>query len=123
MYNVGNKNLYPDLDNGIRSLTEKLTDDGKFKIPSLRNVALTAPYLHDGSTNTLNEIIDQYARGGRLITTGPNAGDGSLNKCKDNRIKGFMLSPKEKQDLINFLFSLTDSSVLTNPDFQNPFNP
>ena len=122
LYNVANKNKYPDEDKGLADITNKTNDDGKFKIPSLRNVALTAPYMHDGSINTLEEVIDMYMNGGRQIISGPLAGDGKNNNLKDKRINGFKLSPVEKKQLIDFLFSLTDSSVLTNPAFQNPFN-
>lgn len=122
LYNVLNKNIYPAEDNGLAAITNKIRDDGKFKIPSLRNVSLTAPYMHDGSMNTLEEIIDMYIRGGRKTTTGPFTGDGKYNSNKDKRINGFILSAGEKKDLISFLFSLTDSSVLTNTAFQNPFN-
>ena len=122
LYNVSNKNKYPDEDNGLIIITGKATDDGKFKIPSLRNVALTAPYMHDGSINTLEEVIDMYVNGGRNISTGLIAGDGKNNNLKDKRISGFTLSQAEKKQLIDFLFSLTDSSVLNNKAFQNPFN-
>lgn len=122
LYNVLNKNIYPTEDNGLAAITNNTRDDGKFKIPSLRNVSLTSPYMHDGSMNTLEEIIDMYARGGRKTTTGPFAGDGKYNSNKDKRINGFSLAEDEKKELISFLFCLTDSAVLTRPAFQNPFN-
>jgi cytochrome c peroxidase len=122
LYNINNSSKYPENDKGPASFTKKEIDNGKFKIPSLRNAALTAPYMHDGSMNTLEEIIDMYARGGRNITNGPMAGDGKNNTNKDKRITGFTISAKEKKQLIDFLYSLTDSSILTNPHFQNPFN-
>jgi cytochrome c peroxidase len=122
LYNINNSNKYTENDKGLASFSKKETDDGKFKIPSLRNVALTSPYMHDGTMNTLEEIIDMYARGGRNIINGPMAGDGKKNTNKDKRIAGFTISAKEKKQVIDFLYSLTDSSVLTNPHFQNPFN-
>ena len=122
LYNVLNKNKYPEDDNGLQAFTNNPADNGKFKIPSLRNVTLTAPYMHDGSINTLEEVIEMYANGGRQITAGPFAGDGKNNNLKDKRIKGFVLLPAERKQLLDFLFALTDSSVLTNPAFQNPFN-
>ncbi len=122
LYNVLNKNKYPEDDNGLETFTNNPADNGKFKIPSLRNVLLTAPYMHDGSINTLEEVIDMYANGGRLIRSGPFAGDGKNNNLKDKRIKGFVLLPAEKKQLIDFLFALSDSSVPTNPVFQNPFS-
>lgn len=122
LYNIANSNHYPAADRGLAEKTGQEADDGKFKVPSLRNVALTAPYMHDGSINTIEEVIDMYQQGGRNITSGPDAGDGRSNKLKSVLIKGFSLTPTEKKELISFLFSLTDSTVLKNPAFQNPFN-
>ena len=122
LYNVSNTNRYPGADKGLAAISCRTDDDGKFKIPALRNVSLTAPYMHDGSINTLEEVIAVYANGGRNIIAGPNTGDGKNNTLKDKRISGFSVSAVEKKQLIDFLFSLADSSVLTNPAFQNPFN-
>ena len=122
LYNINNQNKYPLTDNGLIGTTKNVLDDGKYKIPSLRNVILTAPYMHDGSVASINEVIDIYARGGRLITKGAFKGDGKLNKNKHSLIKGFTLSDKEKKELIDFLTSLTDSSLFYNPQFKNPFN-
>jgi cytochrome c peroxidase len=121
LYNVNGENRYPDDDAGLSMVTENVKDNGRFKIPSLRNVAITAPYTHDGTVNTLGEMIDIYATGGRKIEHGPNAGNGAMNKNKSSLITGFKITPEQKQELIDFLFSLTDSSVLKNPAFQNPF--
>jgi cytochrome c peroxidase len=123
LYNTGNSNRYPAADNGLSACTGKAADDGKFKTPSLRNVALTAPYMHDGSVTTLNEVIDMYERGGRSIAIGPLAGDGYLNSNKSKLLKGFSISPEEKIQLLAFLYALTDSSILANPAFKNPFVP
>ena len=65
---------------------------GRFKAPSLRNVALTAPYMHDGSIATLEAAVDHYAAGGRNITEGPFAGDGRASPFKDPLIAGIDLS-------------------------------
>jgi cytochrome c peroxidase len=121
LYNVNNKNEYPTNDNGIYNITHQSKDNGKFKIPSLRNVMLTAPYMHDGSIATINEVIEMYARGGRFIDYGNNKGDGKLNRNKSKLIAGFILSKDEKRDLINFLTSLTDSSIFYKQMFKNPF--
>jgi cytochrome c peroxidase len=120
LYNVQNQNKYPELDNGIAQFTKQPTDDGMFKIPSLRNVLLTAPYMHDGSVESIEEVINIYSRGGRNIAFGPNTGDGKNNKKKHKLITGFSISETEKQDLISFLGALTDSTIFTNPIFQNP---
>jgi cytochrome c peroxidase len=120
LYNIGNR--YPGHDNGLRRITQKISDDGRFKTPSLRNITLTAPYMHDGSVATLSEVMDHYARRGRLVTLGPWAGDGAKNPNKSAHLRGFSLSAEEKKQLLAFLASLTDSTVLDNPAFQNPFS-
>ena len=121
LYNVKNENKYPVADNGIIQYTKNPIDNGKYKVPSLRNVALTAPYMHDGSVQTLSEVIDIYAAGGRNITNGPNLGDGRKNRLKNKLITGITLGNQEKKDLLNFLHTLTDSTIFQNPKFQNPF--
>ena len=116
LYKVGNKNEYPTTDNGIIVFTKNKKDDGKFKIPSLRNVLLTAPYMHDGSIANIEDVIDMYARGGRKI----NTDDGKLNANKSKLITGFSITTKEKNDLIHFLNALTDSSIFYKQIFKNP---
>jgi cytochrome c peroxidase len=96
---------------------------GRMKPPSLRNVALTAPYMHDGSLATLADVVDHYARGGRLIPSGPNAGDGALNRNKSPFITGFPLTDAAKADLLAFLESLSDRDFTTDPRFADPFAP
>lgn len=120
LYNVLDKNTYPEGDQGVFDITGLDKDKGRFKIPSLRNAALTAPYFHDGSAATLSEVIDIYSRGGRQIVNGPLKGDGKNNLYKDKRIHGFAINEKEKRALLAFLYSLTDSSVLVNPLFTAP---
>jgi cytochrome c peroxidase len=121
LYNLKNQNKYPENDNGIIQFTNMQEDNGKFKIPSLRNVMLTSPYMHDGSVASLGEVLDIYAAGGRNITKGINFGDGRKNELKSKLIKGFVLNNQEKIDLLNFLQTLTDSTIFKNPKFQNPF--
>jgi cytochrome c peroxidase len=88
---------------------------GRFRTPSLRNVAVTAPYMHDGSIGTLGEVIDHYAGGGRSALAGHRS------PLTSPLISGFTLDNKEKADLIAFLEALTDPSFLTNPEIQSPF--
>lgn len=121
LYNIGGQNRYPARDPGLYASTRKESDHGRFRIPSLRNVALTAPYMHDGSMETLNEVLDHYQRGGRTIEAGPDAGDGQRNHFKDPLIKGFTLSPSDRHALLSFLFALTDTSYLRQEHVQNPF--
>ncbi len=89
-----------------------------FKVPTLRNIELTAPYMHDGSIATLEEVIKHYKAGGRTIKDGKNAGNGSENPFKSSFVRGFYLTPQETQDLIEFLKSLTDDAFVNNPKFR-----
>lgn len=98
---------FPDAGRG--EVTENVSDYGKFRIPTLRNIALTAPYMHDGRFETLEEVIDHYNDGGHP----------SYNK--DPLMEPQGLNEEQKQDLINFLHMLTDEDLLTNPEYSNPF--
>ena len=88
---------------------------------NMRNVAVTAPYMHDGSIATLEAVIAHYARGGRLLAKGPFPGDGRLSPFKSEFVTGFELNDQERDDLVNFLESLTDESVLADERFSDPF--
>lgn len=120
LYNCNNQATYPKHDTGIAETTQKKVDNGKFRIPSLRNVALTAPYFHDGTVATLNEVLDIYQNGGRNISYGDCKGNGKLNPQKDPRLRHFSLTPAQKQQIIAFLYTLTDTSYLQNANFINP---
>jgi len=121
LYNLDGNGLYPGDNHGLREFTLKPEDEGKFRAPTLRNVELTAPYMHDGSIATLAEVIDHYARGGRLISSGPNAGDGALNPLKSSFVTGFVISDEEKLDMVSFLNSLTDWKFICQDDLSDPF--
>lgn len=122
LYNMKNTQGYPEEDNGIRKYTKNPDDDGKFRVPGLRNVMLTAPYMHDGSVATIQEVLEIYKKGGRVISSGPYTGDGATHPSKDPRISGFRLSKNEERDVILFLESLTDTSYLQKEIFLNPFH-
>ena len=121
LYNVGGTGAFPVDNQGVFSVTGRRPDMGRFKAPSLRNVALTAPYMHDGSIPTLEAAVDHYAAGGRLITDGPLAGDGRANPYKDPLVSGIQLTARDRADLVMFLKSLTDRSLVTNTRFADPF--
>lgn len=121
LYNVGGSGRYPGNNRGIADVTGRDEDDGRFRAPSLRNVAVSAPYMHDGSIATLNEVIDHYAAGGRSITAGPYAGNGHDNPLKSSFVTGFDLSPEERADLLAFLQSLTDEQFLHDQRFSDPW--
>lgn len=112
---------FPADNPGIKEFTLLPEDEGKFRAPTLRNIALTAPYMHDGSIATLDEVIDHYARGGRLIDSGPNAGDGALNPNRSGLINGFVITAEERLDLIEFFNSLTDWKFICCDDLSDPF--
>jgi cytochrome c peroxidase len=101
-YVAENNGLYLDygIDKGRFRIFNDSADIGKFKIPSLRNVELTFPYMHDGSFNTLEEVIDHYARGGKK------------HPLQHKAITSFTLSNQEKKQLISFLKTLTDTSYM-----------
>jgi len=106
-YAFENNGLYPIYaDSGRMRLTQLPQDRARFKVPTLRNIALTGPYMHDGSFNTLNDVIEHYNAGGQS----------HINKS--NLIKPLLLTAREKQDLINFLKTLTDHKLIQNSNFQ-----
>jgi cytochrome c peroxidase len=121
LYNLAGALSYPAPNVGIYEFTNVAADVGKFKAPTLRNIAITAPYMHDGSIATLKEVLAHYAAGGRTIASGPHAGKGHDNPNKDALIGGFILSTHDRDDLIAFLQSLTDTSVINNKRFGNPW--
>ncbi len=121
LFNIGGSGDFPADNPGIFAITGDPGDRGKFRAPTLRNVALTAPYMHDGSIASLEDVLDFYAAGGRNITSGANAGDGRLNPLKDGFINGFTLTAGDKADLIAFLHSLTDTDFTSAPRFSNPW--
>ena len=120
LYNVDGRGGYPAEDTGLHRITAKPDHMGQFKAPTLRNVAVTSPYMHDGSITTLEEVIDHYSGGGRTLTTGPNAGRGSDSPLRSEFIVGFVLTKEEKADLLDFLESLTDVRFLSDRRFSAP---
>lgn len=121
IYNIGGTGAYPPKATGFYEFTGNPADMGRFRTPSLRNVAVTAPYFHDGSAATLDEVLDHYARAGREIVGGSLAGDGARNPYKDGLIVGFVMTEQERADLIAFLESLTDQDFLTDPRLADPW--
>ena len=120
LYNIDGRGAYPVNNRGLTAITGRPADMGRFRTPSLRNVAVTAPYMHDGSIATLSGVIDHYAAGGRSIKTGPDRGVGATNPHKSMFVKGFRLAAGEKAALIAFLESLTDHTFPANPAHADP---
>ncbi len=121
LYNIDGKGGFPDGNRGVFELTARAEDMGRFRAASLRNVGVTAPYMHDGSIATLAEALRFYAAGGRHITSGPLAGDGRANPYKSDLISRIDLSEQEQADIVEFLHSLTDHEFLNDPRFADPF--
>jgi cytochrome c peroxidase len=101
LYDVDGQGTYPEPNTGVHRVTGSEVDMGRFRAPTLRNIALTAPYMHDGSVPTLEAVIDHYASGGRAGKTGRT----------DPMIAGFELTADERLQLVAFLEALTDEAL------------
>lgn len=121
LYNVDGEGSYPPYDQGLYNVTLNPDDRGLFRPQSLRDVALTAPYMHDGSIPTLRDVVLHYAAGGRQITEGPLAGDGRLSPLKSGLVRGFAIEEDEINDVIAFLESLTGDDLIHSERFSDPW--
>lgn len=109
-FTTQNNGLYEHYeDSGRARVTLLVSDRAMFKVPTLRNIELTAPYMHDGSIATLEEVIQHYESGGK----------NHINKHPI--IQPFTLTKRQRKELISFLTSLTDHDFLSNPAFASPF--
>ena len=112
LYNIDGNGQYPKENQGLYEVTGNPEDMGKFRAPTLRNIEVTAPYMHDGSIATLEDAIRKhYAIGGMaaMVNQKPNPN-------KSEFITGFFISDDEIKDLVNFLKSLTDKEFLNLSD-------
>ncbi|MEL6864527.1 MAG: cytochrome c peroxidase [Bacteroidota bacterium] len=105
----GVDNLEDFEDLGYGPVTGDYFDNGRFRAPTLRNIVLTAPYMHDGRFETLEEVIDHYNSGGHYAQN------------IDPLIRKLELTEEDKDQLLKFLHTLTDTSYMNNPDVLNPF--
>ena len=101
-------------DEGLSNITNNPNDQGKFKTPTLRNIEFTAPYMHDGRFTTLEEVIDFYSEGIVWSSTI----DPLMKKVSQG---GVHLNEEEKNNLIAFVKTLTDTTFVNNSDYSNPF--
>jgi cytochrome c peroxidase len=108
---TGTSYLFPD--NGLGGFTLDQNDNGKFKIPVLRNLSYTAPYMHDGRFSTLEQVINFYSDS---LKTSPTV-DPLMEKFNNG---GAHLTPTEKYQLLQFLKTLDDPAFITNPKFSAP---
>ena len=110
LYNIRGLFLYPADNTGLYVHTGRAEDVGSFRVPTLRNIAVTAPYMHDGSIKTLDEVLDHYVSGGR-----------APNPNLSTAIAPLTLTAEERRDLLAFLESLTDREALTDPRWSDPW--
>jgi cytochrome c peroxidase len=120
LYNLDGNGAYPAPNRGVYEVSHDPEDMGRFRAVTLRNVALTAPYFHDGSAKTLDDVLDHYAAGGRHVRSGADAGDGAQSPLKSQFVIGFSLSAEERADLHAFFDALTDASIATHEDWLAP---
>jgi cytochrome c peroxidase len=112
---------FPYVDLGVGGITGNPADNGKFKVPSLRNIELTAPYMHDGRFTNLEQVVEFYNSG---VVDNPNLSPplrnppGSPNAGQPRRLN---LSPQEKAALVAFLKTLTDPNLATDVKYSDPF--
>ncbi|WP_229253787.1 cytochrome-c peroxidase [Dyadobacter sp. NIV53] len=104
-------------DAGREKFTSQPTDRGRFRVPTLRNIALTAPYMHDGRFTTLEDVLDHY---NEHIRQSPTLSSFLQNISNKKGSKNLELTKSEKTDIISFLHMLTDSAFITNPEFSDP---
>jgi cytochrome c peroxidase len=116
MGGIANNGLDPVVtDKGFGAITNRDQDFGTFKTPSLLNIALTAPYMHDGRFNTLEEVIEHYSSGIRYENPSIHAQLAAHGGLQMN------LSETQKADLVAYLKSMTDLEFIKNPKYSNPF--
>jgi len=119
IFNNGLENPY--VDKGLGGITGLTSDEGFFKVPSLRNIELTAPYMHDGRFATLEQVVEFYNSG---VVNHPNLSPqlrvppGNPGAGNPRRLN---LNPGQKAALVAFLKTLTDTSVTTDVKFSDPF--
>jgi cytochrome c peroxidase len=110
-HNNGLDSVFTDLGRG--AITGNAFDYGKFLTPTLRNIALTAPYMHDGRFQTLEEVVEHYNSGGKASAT--------VDPLMKHVGTGLNLSTQEKADLVAFLKTMTDTSFINDARFRSPF--
>lgn len=106
------------LDKGRQEITNDALDNGRFRVATLRNIALTAPYMHDGRFATLEQVLDHY---NEHFHFSPNLSHELRTSHNEPSGQGLGLTSSEKKDIIAFLHTLTDSTFIANPQFSNPF--
>jgi cytochrome c peroxidase len=123
-FNNGLDLLYDDQGLGARDVPSNdpftPSNDGKFKAPSLRNIELTSPYMHDGRFQTLQQVVEHYSSG---VHSHPNLGlaFNDEGRASEQETSGFRLTPAQAAALVAFLKTLTDEAFVCDPRFSDPF--
>jgi cytochrome c peroxidase len=120
LYDVDGEGGYPAADTGLHQKTGRNEDMGRFRAPTLRNIAVTGPYMHDGSIASLEEVIAHYAAGGRAWSELDGEPRGRRSPLVSAAISGFVVTPEEVAALVAFLEHLTDERFLGDPRFADP---
>ena len=105
-------------DPGLMAITGEPQHEGRFRAPSLRNLAYTAPYMHDGRFATLDEVLQHYSVGS---ATDPLFESPNLDRKLKARLESGPFTPEQIEALKAFLNMFNDPDFVTNPDFQDPF--
>ncbi|HTE23718.1 cytochrome-c peroxidase [Flavitalea sp.] len=105
-------------DEDRQTITGQPADESRFRVVTLRNIALTQPYMHDGRFKTLEEVLDHY---NEHIKQSPTLSPFLKNNSNIPGGQSLALTKKEKEDLISFLNALTDSAFISDPSFSDPF--
>lgn len=117
LYNIDGRGAYPKNNSGLIEFTGEAGDMGKFRTPTLRNIALTAPYMHDGGLKSLRDVLNKhYSKGGMASLS-----QQGISPLRDELITGFHLEEQDITNIIAFLKSLTDESFINNPDHADPW--
>jgi cytochrome c peroxidase len=122
LYDIDGSGAYPESAQGLIESTGVPSDMGRFRTPSLRNLAYTWPYMHDGSVISLAEAVDIFAEGGRNVQSGPFVGDGRANPHKSEVIEPLDLSASQRADLVALLLALSDERLVEDPRLASPFD-
>ena len=121
--NINNNGLeFPFVDLGLGGITGVAADEGKFKVPSLRNIELTAPYMHDGRFATLEEVVEFYDSG---VVDNPNLSPPLRNPPggpNGGQVRRLNLTTAQKTALVAFLKTFTDTNLAADPKYSDPFN-
>lgn len=117
LYNLDGKGSYPKDNIGIAEFTGELADIGKFRTPTLRNIAVTGPYMHDGSIKSIRDVLEKHYSKAGMAAQSQNG----ISPLRHELITGFYLEEQDIVDVTSFLKSLTDKNFINNPSHSDPW--